>query len=97
MPLKHKFDRHILETIYISYVRPILEYADVIFDSCTEQLKMTIENVQIRAAQVVTGAKRHTSHASIYNETGWTPLRTRRHIHIIVLLEQITPQKKSCI
>ena len=50
---------------------------------------MTIENVQIRAAQVVTGAKRHTSHASIYNETGWTPLRTRRHIHKIVLLQQI--------
>ena len=44
--------------VYISYVRPILEYADI-FDSCTEHLKTTIENVQIRAAQfVVTGAER---------------------------------------
>ena len=89
MPLKHKFRRHILETIYISYVRSILEYADVVFDNCTEHLKTTIENVQIRAAQVVTGAKRHTSHSLLYNETGWTPLRTRRHIHKVVLLQQI--------
>ena len=33
-------------------------------------LKSDLENIQIRAAQIVTGAKRHTSHALLYKETG---------------------------
>ena len=47
----------------------MLEYGYVIFDNCTENLKSDLENIQIRAAQIVTGAKRYTSHALLYKET----------------------------
>ena len=89
MPLKYKLFRNTLETIYIAYVRPILEYGDVIFDNCTENLKSDLENIQIRAAQIVTGAKRYTSHALLYQETGWSTLCARRNTHKLILLQQI--------
>ena len=33
--LKFQLDRHSLEIIYISFIRPLLEYADVVWDNCT--------------------------------------------------------------
>ena len=33
--LKFLLDRRSLETIYISFIRPLLEYADVVWDNCT--------------------------------------------------------------
>ena len=34
--LKFKLDRKCLETIYLTFIRPLLEYGDVIFDNCTQ-------------------------------------------------------------
>jgi len=33
--LKFELDRKALETIYLSFIRPILEYADIIWDNCS--------------------------------------------------------------
>ena len=89
IPLKYKLKRHTLDTIYKSFVRPILEYADIVFDSCTEYLKTDLENMQMIAARVVCGTKRYTSHTQLYKETGWSPLNTRRQMHKLVMLQQI--------
>ena len=56
-------------------------------------LKSDLENIQIRAAQMVTGAKRHTSHALLYQETGWSTLCARRNTHKLILLQQIIHKK----
>ena len=37
--LKYDLDRKALEVIYISFIRPVLEYADVLWDNCTQQEK----------------------------------------------------------
>ena len=37
--LKFDFDRKYLETIYITFIRPILEYADTVWDNCTQYEK----------------------------------------------------------
>ena len=34
--LKFKLDRKALETFYLVFIRPILEYGDVIWDNCTQ-------------------------------------------------------------
>ena len=34
--LKHTLDRKALEVIYCSFIRPILEYSDVVFDNCCQ-------------------------------------------------------------
>jgi hypothetical protein len=89
LALKHKLPRNVLENIYRTFVRPVMEYGDVIFDSCSENMKSDLEKLQIRAAQIVTGAKRYTSNTLLYEETGWTPLSTRRKIHKLILFQQI--------
>ncbi len=76
--LKYKLDRKTLENIYTTFVRPKLEYASIIWDNCTETDKIRLENVQLSFARIVTGAKRGTSHALIYNELSWQTLAERR-------------------
>jgi hypothetical protein len=37
--LKFQLDRTSLETLYLTFVRPLLEYADVLYDNCTQYEK----------------------------------------------------------
>ena len=77
----HKLDRKTLETIYFSFIRPILEYADVIWDNCTAFEKQSIEKIQTEAAIIVTGATRSVSRTRLMRDTGWISLEERRHNH----------------
>ena len=80
---KFKFilNRRTLEQLYFSFVRPILEYTDIIWDNSTILLVHKIESVQIEAARIVTGGTKLTSVDSLYKETGWQRLTERREIH----------------
>ena len=44
--LKFKLDRKALETIYLVFIRPILEYSDVISDNCTQYVKNELDKIQ---------------------------------------------------
>jgi len=48
-------DRYTLEKIYISFIRPLMEYADVIWDNQKQNLINKLENIQLDAARIVTG------------------------------------------
>jgi hypothetical protein len=54
---KFKFilDRKTLQTIYITFIRSLLEYADVVWDTKTQILINKLENVEVEAARIVTG------------------------------------------
>lgn len=82
---KFKFilDRKTLEKIYLTFIRPLLEYGDVVWDHTSPSLIKKIENVQLEAARIVTGGTRLVSIARLYTETGWEPLKERREHHRI--------------
>ena len=68
-----------LLTIYKSFVRPILDYGDNIYDkphkgSFIEKL----ERVQYNACLVITGAFKGTSRERLYQELGLESLKDRR-------------------
>ena len=65
---KFKFilDRKTLETIYITFIRPLLEYANVVWDTKTLILINKLENVQVEAARIVTGGNRFVSLSNLY-------------------------------
>ena len=94
--LQHRLSRRTLELIYFIYIRPILEYGDVVWGGCTQFNADLLEAVQLAAARVVTGATCRTSHVILYNETGWETLSKRREKHRLKLLYKIinghTPQ-----
>ena len=45
--LKFILDRQSLETIYTSFIRPVLEYADVVWDNCTQYEITALQKIQI--------------------------------------------------
>ena len=86
---KYRVSRKTLQTCYFSFVRSLLEYGDILLDSCSQKLEQELEAVQINAAQIVTGAKRNSSHEELYKELGWQPLQRRRHIHKLTKMHDI--------
>ena len=51
--LKFALDRKSLQTMYFTFIRPILEYADVVWDNCTQQQMNDLEKIQIEAGWIV--------------------------------------------
>ena len=68
-----------LLTIYKSFVRPHLDYGDIIYDQVyTALFHQKIESVQHNSALAITGAIRGTSKEKIYHELGLESLEKRR-------------------
>ena len=76
--------RSTLNRLFHLYVRPHLDYGDVIYhipqrDACFGNYLMEkLESVQYSAALSVSGTWRGTSREKLYNELGWEPLSVRR-------------------
>ena len=66
-----KLPRKSLLTIYKSFVRPNLDYGDIIYDNPeNETLINKLEKVQYQACLAITGAFQGTSRESLYRELG---------------------------
>ena len=76
--LKFVLDHKPFETIYISFIRPILEYGSKSWDNCHQYEKIDLEKIQIEAARIATGTTQLVSIASLYSKIGWNSLDTRR-------------------
>ena len=69
--LRLVLDRKSLETIYISFIKPILEYGNEICDNCQQYEKDDLEKIQIEGARMATVTTKLVSIASLYSEIGW--------------------------
>ena len=77
--LRSLLPRSSLLTIYKSFVRPHLDYGDIIYDQPNNQsLSDKIESVQYNAALAITGVIRGTSKVKLYQELGLEFLKERR-------------------
>jgi hypothetical protein len=99
--LKMKIDRKSLEIIYVSFIRPILEYADVTWDNCTKYEKDDLDLIQNEAARLVTGCTKLVSIKDLYLECGWESLNERRRKHKLILFfkmfKGLTPEYLSSL
>jgi hypothetical protein len=87
--LKYKLDRLSLERIYMGFIRPLLEYGDIIWDKAPREILDPLEAIQLNAARIVTGATARSSTTGLYNETAWEPLHMRREFHKLSLMYKI--------
>ena len=87
--LKFDLDRQTLQIMYFSFIRPILEYGDIIFDNCPSYCSDKLENINTEAARIVTGATKLVSLSALYAECGWEKLETRREKHKLIQLYKI--------
>ena len=88
--LSRTLSRRSKETVYLSFIRPILEYGSVIYDGCTQKLNNLLEGVQRQAALACTGAYVKTSHSALLTELGWDTLVTRREYQKLCYLYKMT-------
>ena len=68
-----------LVTIYKAFIRPHLDYGDIIYDRAyNESFHQKLESIQYNAALAITRAIRGTSRAKLYQELGLESLQERR-------------------
>ena len=91
--LKFKLDRKSLETIYLTFIRPLLEYGDVIWDNCTQYEKNELDKIQNEAVRITTGTTKLVSLDNLYKEVGWQTLHRRRQDHKITLFYKMFNQR----
>ena len=91
--------RDVLDQLYKLYVRPHLDYCDIIYHKHDLDLKLDftkkLESVQYSAALPVSGAWKGTNTDRIYEELGWEPLYyhrwQRRLTHFYKLITTHSP------
>jgi hypothetical protein len=80
--LKKWVSHEVLENIYILYIRPNFDYADIIHHKAEEMdsvfykkncnlFMKQIEQIQYEAARVITGAWKGTNREKLYKNLGW--------------------------
>ena len=82
--------RNSLLTIYKSFIRPLLDYADVIYDQPSNaSFSKKIESVQYNGALAITGAIKGSSREKLYQELGLEYLYQRRWARRLCLLYNV--------
>ena len=76
--LKFTLSKDALSNIYLTFIRPHLEYACEVWDGCFENEVEKLEKIQLEAARIVTGLTKFASKEALYFETGWEILSDRR-------------------
>ena len=87
--LQYRLDRETLEVIYTSFIRPLLEYGNVVWDNCAQTDEKLLEDLQLTAARIVSGAMRTTPNEKLYEETGWETLAKRRERSKLIIMYKI--------
>ena len=83
--LKLRLNRNALEKIYISFIRPLLEYSDAVWDNVSAESKKHLEAVHNEAAKIITGATKLCSINKFLTDLGWESLQSKRTKHKLIL------------
>ena len=77
--LRHSLPRKSLLTIYKAFLRPLIDYGDIIYGQPqNESFCEKLESTQYKAALAITGAIQGTSRDKLYQELGLESLKSRR-------------------
>ena len=100
--LMYRLDRNSLEIIYKSFIRPTLEYGDIIMSNMTDEQSQLIEHVNKRAGCIISGAIRGISSSVLFEELSWVSMETRRKHHRMYAFHKIVfnlspPYLRNCI
>ena len=83
-------DRKVLDMCYKLYVRPHLDYGDIIYHNQRTDLMNLIEQVQYKAGLIVSGCWQGTNRVRLYDELGWESMSDRRWFRRLTLFYKIS-------
>ena len=84
------FSRQTLKQLYISYIRPILEYGNQVWSNITLAEEEQLEEIQRDAIRIIAGLKIGTSHDMLYREVDLPLLKERRRVARTLSMYDIT-------
>ena len=96
-------NRQTLDLLYKITVRSVIDYAlPVYYNNLTQKQKMRLEQIQYRAAKLVTGALHLTSKDKLNTELGWETIKKRSEILGLNIFHKIhryetRPLIRSCM
>ena len=94
--------RRVLDHVYKMYIRPHLDYGDIIYHNQVKDSMDILEAIQYKAALIVSGCWKGTNRTKLYTELGWESLSDRRHTRRLMFYYRInadlTPSYlKNCV
>ena len=81
--------RKIIELTYKLYVRPHLDYGDVLYHDQLVDAMKAVESVQYRAGLIITSCWAGTNRMKLYKDLGWETLSERRKYRRFILFYKI--------
>ncbi len=90
---KYKLPRFVLNQIYLSFVRPTMEYGGPLFAYEDDKELKILDNIQMEALHIVSGAKKRTSHEILKNEANWPDLSLRRTFQQVSVIHKAIHKK----
>ena len=84
--LMHKIDRRSLESIYMSFIIPCLEYGDVLLTNANENDLAKLDSIQTEAMRITVGATARCNINLLYEECKWPCLTDRRMHHCLTMM-----------
>ena len=92
--LSNYLPRHSLKTLYKGFMRPHLDYADIIYNKPNNMsICNKIESLQYNAALTIAGDIRESSKEKLYQELGFKYLSLRRWLRKLCLFYKIIVNK----
>ena len=88
-PLQHSLDRSSLETMYKSFVLPVMEYAVAVWGGSYDSDILKLERIHVNGMRLVTGATARSNIANLYTETAWLSFMDRRDRTMLIMLFKI--------
>ena len=92
--LKFQLDRNSLQVIFMSFIRPLPEYFDVVSENCAHYEINELEKIQNEAARIVTGASTLVSIETVLRETGWENISKKEDTYKLLLFYKL--KNDSC-
>ena len=71
-------DKLFLLKLYVTYIRSLFEYSNVVWDHCSMENKRNMESIQIDALRIITGVTKLCSIQKLHDDTGLQTLQARR-------------------
>ena len=60
-----------MRNIFVTFIRPLFEYASVVWDHCTQYENGDLDKIQNEAARIFTGTTKLVSIEALYEDTKW--------------------------
>lgn len=90
---KYLLSRKSLELLYLTFIRPVMEYGNVMFDSANADDLKILDDIEKDAMRLITGARSRCNLEKLNFETKWQNLEQRRQDQKIATLGKIIIKK----